>query len=233
MYYTVNEWEQLKGPRWDLFLYLAGTLVDDLLLMQIEETGIEQFDKLELNTKIYLIVEVCKRLQDPNKTEPIYAFHDAAFAAVVYYIKDQVGNDLDTVALIGNKSHELVGVFAVFHAFLVEQFSAEPGCIDAKGLANLSRLVNSRKWGKKAQGWWQAQADNLPDYYLADMDFDMDRTLADLPPDRAAVVKYSAGIDPDYFSTAAPAITEKQMKEAVKWLRRTVKANKNIRGLFE
>lgn len=233
MWHTSDGDRVLSGKERTLFVHGAARLLDQLLEEARDqeraadvavETGVDQFDRLEVDARIVLLRDVVAALTDPDVHAPdLTAANEAAVYAVFRFLSTEVKSEIALEADHLSGDPELEAPFLslgnnpfYWRKMILAAYLEEVGPDDAEE-ENLDPACGDADE-------WNIKLEALADGILWDRDWEIEQIM-DAPPDAAGAIKERMGIAPDYFVDAPGEPDVARVREAADFVRGLARAD--------
>jgi len=207
MWKTSSGERRLQGLERRLFLTGAVAL-EELLRVAIQTdddiaVGVAPFDGLALDRRRWLLLQVAVALGSDQPAPELNALSESAVMAVFATVKINIGAESGVDALpeqVRARWRRLV------REAWMDRCSDQTRRYDRdEGYRQAETSYNFQEWSDKIE--------DLADRILWDRDFELDETVADRDPRRAAVARHALGIDSGYFRSVPEPPGEGERKE--------------------
>jgi hypothetical protein len=192
-------------------LFLSGAVaLEELLRVAIQTdddvaVGVAPFDGLALDRRRWLLLQVTVALGGDGPAPELSSLSESAVMAVFFMVRINVGAE----AGIESPSETRARWRQLVRDAWMERCSDQTRRYDRdEGYRQAETSYNYQEWSDKIE--------DLADLILWDRDFELDETVADRDPRRAADARHALGIDSGYFRSVPEPPCEGECKELEK-----------------
>ncbi|MEK7468981.1 MAG: hypothetical protein AAB074_16525 [Planctomycetota bacterium] len=207
MWKTPSGDRRLQGLERRLFLTGAVAL-EELLRVAIQTdddvaVGVAPFDGLALDRRRWLLLQVAVALGGDGPAPELNALSESAVMAVFFMVRINVGAE----AGVESASSDVRARWRhLVRDAWMDRCSDQTRRYDRdEGYRQAESSYNYQEWSDKLE--------DLADLILWDRDFELDESVADRDPRRAADARHALGIDSGYFRSVPEPPGEGECKE--------------------